>query len=123
MVKFDSEKETIAINGTVKDLVYDTVLMVRVIYESLKEHGHKEAAEHYKSMALECIPDAFLDEEDVKKKSEERYNEAGKMLEEMQEMLDTLREMHSGLDPNPECKENFQDEFNKWLYGQESEDE
>lgn len=123
MIKFDSEKETIGLNGTVKDLVYDTVLMIRAVYESLKKHGYERSAEDYKSFALLCIPDAFLDEEAVKKKAEESHQRAGKMLEEMQEMLDTLREMHSNIDPNPEDKENFQDEFNKWLYGQESEEE
>ena len=124
MIKFDSEKEIIAINGTIKDLVFDTVCMVRVIYESLKKNGHEAPAEHYKSMALECIPDAFLDEEAIKKKSEERYQKAGKMLEEMQEMLDKLREMHSNVDPNAEGdKENFQDNFHNWLYSQESEEE
>lgn len=123
MIKFDSEKETIAINGTVKDLVYDTVVMVRAIYESLKGHGHEISAEHYKGLINECIPDAFLDKEGIKKKTEESYQRAGKMLEEMQEMLDKLREMHSGIDPNPEAKENFQDEFHKWLYSQESEEE
>ena len=73
MIKFNSEKETIAIKGNVKDLVYDTVLMVRSIYESLKNHGYEESAEHYKVLALECIPDAFLDEEAVKKKTEESH--------------------------------------------------
>ena len=124
MIKFNSEKETIAIKGNVKDLVYDTVLMVRSIYESLKNHGYEESAEHYKVLALECIPDAFLDEEAVKKKTEESHQRAGKMLEEMQEMLDKLREMHNGIDPNTEgVKENFQDDFHKWLYSQESEEE
>ena len=123
MIKFDSEKEIVAINGTIKDLVFDTVCMVRVIYESLKKNGHEVSAEHYKSLALECIPDAFLDEEGIKKKTEESYQRSGKMLEEMQEMIDKLKELHSGINPNPEVKENFQDDFHKWLYSQESEEE
>lgn len=122
MIKFDSEKEIVAINGTVNDLVFDTVCMVRVIYESLKKNGHEVSAEHYKGLALECIPDAFLDEEAIKKKTEESRKRSEKMLEEMQEMLDKLKEMHNGIDPNPEAKENFQDDFHKWLYSQESED-
>lgn len=123
MIKFDSEKTIIALNGTVKDLVYDTITMVNAVYDSLKRHGHEESAEDYKNLLLVCVQDAFLDEEAIKKKTEESYQKAGKMLEEMQEMLDKLREMHDNIDPNTEAKENFQDDFHKWLYSQESEEE
>lgn len=111
MIKFDSEKETVTIDGTVKDLVFDTVCMVRVIYESLKKNGHEVPAEHYKSLALECIPDAFLDEEAIKKKTEEHHKKSGQMLKEMQDMLNVLKEMHNGIDPNPEAKETSRMSF------------
>ena len=123
MIKFDSEKEIVAINGTVEDLVFDTVCMVRVIYESLKKNGHEVSAEHYKGLALECIPDAFLDEEAIKKKTEESRKRSGQMLEEMQDMLNMLKEMHDTIGVDDTKKENFQDDFHKWLYSQESEEE
>lgn len=55
--------------------------------------------------------------------AEESYQKAGKMLEEMQEMLDKLHEIHDAIGVDDTKKENFQDEFHKWLYSQESEEE
>ena len=121
MIKYDSDNLTVTIEGTVRDLVNDSMMMARIIYESLCSKD-KFAGESYKNLMITCIPDTFLPEEDLKKKSEEKYQEAKKMIEEMQGMVNHLREMHENIGEEMKSDEDFQDDFHKWLYSQESED-
>ena len=52
---------------------------------------------------------------------EKANKEAEKMLNSMQEMIDKLREMHECIGVENTKKENFQDDFRKWLYSQEGD--
>ena len=127
MIKFnidrESEDSSCEIKGTTMELCMETIFMIRQIYIGIKEKD-EYAASRFKGTLVDLIDTAFLTPEEMKAQSEKAKEENEKLLKELDNALDALKDaLKMRFQGNEETEEKKEknlynmdpEEFRKWL--------
>lgn len=120
MIKIDTENEIVIAAGSLEEIETDTLNIIANIYRSLKKKDEK-IADIYKGCILHCIDTCFMSKEDIEKRKEEQRKDINETIDNVQKIINEMKSLFGDKDDSKEEKEDFQEDFNKFLYGEEEE--
>lgn len=123
MINFNLDRETetakCEIKGSTMELAMETLFMVKEIYKGINEQS-EGAGKSYKKFILDMIDKTFYTDDELKKAAEKAQEDNQKLLEEIDNLLDTLRDtlnMHAN--NSEKRKKDIRDMdselFRRWL--------
>lgn len=123
MINFNLDKETetakCEIKGSTMELAMETLFMVKEIYKGINEQS-EGAGKSYKKFILDMIDKTFYTDDELKKAAEKAQEDNQKLLEEIDNLLDTLRDSLNMRANNSEKRKKDicdmdSEEFRRWL--------
>ena len=124
MINYDSKKGMCMIEGTLMNLVIDTLTMLKVIYNQISSED-PALGEMYKKHMDMMYKYAFISDEELHKRSEEARSQTKDMINNLEGMMNTLKNIlnQDGVDTSDldKADDDFQAEFEKFLHGEDEE--
>ena len=124
MINYDSKKGMCMIEGTLMNLVIDTLTMLKVIYNQISSED-PALVEMYKKHMDMMYKYAFISDEELHKRSEEARSQTKDMINNLEGMMNTLKNIlnQDGVDTSDldKADDDFQAEFEKFLHGEDEE--
>ena len=124
MINYDSKKGMCMIEGRLMDLVIDTLTMLKVIYNQISSED-PTLGKMYKQHMDMMYKYAFISDEELHKKSEEARSQTKDMINNLEGMMNTLKNIlkQDGVDTSDldKADDDFQAEFEKFLHGEDEE--
>jgi len=125
MIEFDTKNGRCHIAGTVLEITSELISLVHFAYESIEKNIDKETADCFGRLFQNKVHVAFLNNDEISKEAEKKKKEAETMINKLSDLLGIVKKNLSEEDPETDkapVDDHF-DDFNKWLYGEEEEDE
>ena len=129
MIKYDTTDHRVEIQGSIGQLIPESIFLIHEIYNMIledKDNGDSEKmAEIFKKEMLNALPMVFISKDKLKKENERIEKENKERLEKLKDSLNKLGELLNMLEEEDEDKNedirsadfDSEDEFSKWLHG------
>lgn len=124
MIKYDTTDHRVEIQGSIGQLIPESIFLIYEIYNMILEDdadNASNAAEFYKKEMLNALPMVFISKDKLKKENERIEKENKERLEKLKDSLNKLGELLNILEEKDEdirsADFDSEDEFSKWLHG------